>query len=117
MLPEAWNVEHNNLHHYRLGESGDPDLVERNLDILRTFPVPTTLKYSVVALLAAVWKWYYYAPNTFKQLKIQEMKKVGGTPVRRIDGNINARAANTQRTRSPPHPHTHTPSLTHSHPR
>ena len=27
MLPEAWNVEHNNLHHYRLGEIGDPDLV------------------------------------------------------------------------------------------
>jgi len=77
MLPEAWNVEHNNLHHYRLGEAGDPDLVERNLDILRTFPVPTTLKYSVVALLAAVWKWYYYAPNTYKQLKIQEMKKKG----------------------------------------
>ena len=22
MLPEAWNVEHNNLHHYRLSESG-----------------------------------------------------------------------------------------------
>jgi hypothetical protein len=27
MLPEAWNVEHNNLHHYRLGELEDPDLV------------------------------------------------------------------------------------------
>ena len=36
MLPEAWDVEHNNLHHYKLGESGDPDLVERNLeDIIR----------------------------------------------------------------------------------
>jgi hypothetical protein len=34
MRPEAWDVEHNNLHHYRLGEEGmegDPDLVERNL--------------------------------------------------------------------------------------
>jgi hypothetical protein len=30
MLPEAWNIEHNNLHHYRLGEKYDPDLVERN---------------------------------------------------------------------------------------
>merc|ERR1740130_1361108 len=27
MLPEAWNVEHNNLHHYRLSEADDPDLV------------------------------------------------------------------------------------------
>lgn len=35
MLPEAWNVEHNNLHHYRLGESGDPDLVQRNLELMR----------------------------------------------------------------------------------
>ena len=33
MLPEAWNVEHNNLHHYRTGEPGDPDLVERNLEV------------------------------------------------------------------------------------
>ena len=33
MLPEAWNVEHNNLHHYRLGELDDPDLVERNLAV------------------------------------------------------------------------------------
>merc|ERR1719284_541995 len=38
MLPEAWNVEHNNLHHYRLGESGDPDLVERNLEVMLKFP-------------------------------------------------------------------------------
>ena len=35
MLPEAWNVEHNKLHHYKLGEQGDPDLVERNLEFIR----------------------------------------------------------------------------------
>lgn len=27
MLVEAWNVEHNQLHHYSLGEDSDPDLV------------------------------------------------------------------------------------------
>ena len=32
MQPEAWDVEHNNLHHYQLGEDSDPDLVERNLE-------------------------------------------------------------------------------------
>jgi hypothetical protein len=32
MLPEAWNVEHNRLHHYRLNEDGDPDLVQRNAE-------------------------------------------------------------------------------------
>merc|ERR1712032_921379 len=27
--------------------------------------------------LAAMWKWYYYAPNTYKQLKISQMRKEG----------------------------------------
>ena len=31
MMPEAWDVEHNHLHHYQLGEDADPDLVERNM--------------------------------------------------------------------------------------
>jgi len=31
MMPEAWNVEHNNRHHYCLSEKDDPDLVEANL--------------------------------------------------------------------------------------
>ena len=79
MLPEAWNVEHNTLHHYRLSESGDPDLVERNLEIMRKFPLPGNLKYVGVAFLAAMWKWYYYAPNTYKQLKISRMRKAGLT--------------------------------------
>eukprot|EP00316_Scyphosphaera_apsteinii_P008501 CAMPEP_0119319616 /NCGR_PEP_ID=MMETSP1333-20130426/49877_1 /TAXON_ID=418940 /ORGANISM="Scyphosphaera apsteinii, Strain RCC1455" /LENGTH=458 /DNA_ID=CAMNT_0007326067 /DNA_START=83 /DNA_END=1459 /DNA_ORIENTATION=+ len=77
MLPEAWNVEHNNLHHYRLGEGGDPDLVERNLELLRTLRLPRALKYVAVAGLAAMWKWYYYAPNTYKQLKLSQMRKAG----------------------------------------
>jgi len=77
MLPEAWNVEHNNLHHYRLSESGDPDLVERNLEMMRSLPLPRFVKYFAVAALSAMWKWYYYAPNTYKQLKISEMRKAG----------------------------------------
>lgn len=77
MLPEAWNVEHNNLHHYRLGEKEDPDLVERNLETLREMPLPFAAKRVAVALIAGVWKWFYYAPNTFKQLKIAEAKKAG----------------------------------------
>jgi len=77
MLPEAWNVEHNNLHHYRLSENGDPDLVERNLELMREIRLPRPLKYVAVAFLAAMWKWYYYAPNTYKQLKIAQMRKEG----------------------------------------
>jgi len=77
MLPEAWNVEHNHLHHYRLGEAGDPDLVERNLELMRDIKLHMWLKYIGVGGLAAMWKWYYYAPNTYKQLKIQQMRKDG----------------------------------------
>jgi hypothetical protein len=44
MIPEAWNVEHNNRHHYSLSEGTDPDLVQRNQD-LRDFRVPTIFKY------------------------------------------------------------------------
>ena len=54
MLPEAWNVEHNNLHHYRLGESGDPDLVERNLELMRDIQLPRPLKYAAALSLAAL---------------------------------------------------------------
>ena len=35
ILPEAWNYEHNRLHHYKLGEIDDPDLVERNMKMTR----------------------------------------------------------------------------------
>ena len=46
MLPEAWDVEHNNLHHYKLGETtGDPDLVERNMAPLRQGSLPMLARY------------------------------------------------------------------------
>jgi hypothetical protein len=32
MLLEAWNAMHNNLHHCRLEELEDLDLVERNVE-------------------------------------------------------------------------------------
>jgi len=69
MLPEAWDVEHNNLHHYKLGETmGDPDLVERNVGIIRDQGTPQWFKYIQVYALMATWKWYYYAPNTLKEM-------------------------------------------------
>ena len=37
-------MEHNNLHHYRLSEADDPDLVERNLGIIRNAPLPMIFK-------------------------------------------------------------------------
>lgn len=77
MSPEAWNVEHNRLHHYRLNEGSDPDLVQRNLGFLRDGNTPMPLKYAVVAFFLPVWKWFYYAPNTFKELQIAKFKQEG----------------------------------------
>jgi fatty acid desaturase len=77
MQPEAWNVEHNRLHHYRLNEGKDPDLVQRNLDFLRDAKLPVAIKYAAVTSFLPVWKWFYYAPNTYKELKINEMKSQG----------------------------------------
>lgn len=72
MLPEAWSVEHNNLHHYRLGEDSDPDLLERNAEVWKG-----SEKYTMPFLSMLIWKWAYYAPNTYKELKIAEMRKAG----------------------------------------
>lgn len=72
MLPEAWNMEHNNLHHYRLGEDSDPDLVERNSAVLMKGGGKMIHFLSML-----VWKWAYYAPNTYKELKVAELRRAG----------------------------------------
>jgi len=77
MMPEAWNVEHNRLHHYHLGEPLDPDLVERNLEFLREMKVSQPVKYGVAAITMPIWKWFYYAPNTYKELQITKWKSEG----------------------------------------
>ena len=77
MMVEAWNVEHNQLHHYHLGEVSDPDLVEHNMEYLRTLDAPMAVKYAACVFMAFTWKWWYYAPNTFKQLKANERRRKG----------------------------------------
>ena len=69
ILPEAWSHEHNRLHHSHTGEPGDPDNVEQNLGWLRAAQLPRAAKLGLVAVLAASWKWTYYAPNTLKELR------------------------------------------------
>ncbi|MBX2802187.1 MAG: fatty acid desaturase [Myxococcales bacterium] len=64
--PEAWHHEHDLLHHYRLGETADPDLVEHNLAWLRTSSLPRPARLAVVAFFMLTWKWSYYAPNTLR---------------------------------------------------
>merc|ERR1712127_793508 len=77
MLPEAWNVEHNNRHHYNLSELEDPDLVENNLSELREMNAPLVFKYIYVAVAACTWKWLYYSPNTYKELKLAKWRREG----------------------------------------
>jgi len=77
MMPEAWNVEHNNRHHYCLSELDDPDLVERNLTDLREAPIPIFLKWLALPVIVTTWKWFYYAPNTYKELKLARWRKAG----------------------------------------
>ena len=65
--PEGWHAEHNILHHTRLGEAIDPDLVQQNLDWLRQSDMPAASKYALVFAMASAWKWIYYAPNTLQE--------------------------------------------------
>jgi len=80
IVPEAWHHEHDVLHHYRLGEDGDPDQIERNLEWLRRSKLPLPLRYAVVGGFAAIWKPAYYAPNTLKELRHKTMREAGQHP-------------------------------------
>jgi len=77
MMPEAWNVEHNNRHHYCLSEVEDPDLVENNASDIRSAPIPMFVKWIIVLVNVFTWKWFYYAPNTYKELKLARWRKAG----------------------------------------
>jgi fatty acid desaturase len=66
MLPEAWKYEHNVLHHTNTGELKDPDLIERNTELLREMKIPVALKYVTMGALAVTWRASYYAPTTIK---------------------------------------------------
>jgi fatty acid desaturase len=80
-LPEAWNVEHNNRHHYHLGENSDPDLVEDNMSSLRNSNLPLPVKYLVIMILMVSWKYLYYASNTYKELCIHKYERKTNTEV------------------------------------
>jgi len=77
IYPEAWDVEHNDLHHYHLGEKEDPDLIEQNIQWLRRSKLPVWVRYIIIVLFTAVWKPVYYAPTTLKILRQIKRKKLG----------------------------------------
>jgi len=73
--PEAWEFEHNIMHHYHLGEEDDPDNVERNMHWLTKSKIPMPIRYVLIFVLAATWKFTYYAPNTLRILENKERRK------------------------------------------
>mmetsp|Transcript_86385 Transcript_86385/g.225341 ORF Transcript_86385/g.225341 Transcript_86385/m.225341 type:complete len:420 (+) Transcript_86385:29-1288(+) len=95
MLPEAWSVEHNNLHHYRLGERSDPDLIEQNVEVWGKIAGGKAPKDALTILLMFIWKWYYYAPNTYKELKVAEYRKAGRPLPEGMDPHTAATLLNT----------------------
>jgi len=83
LLPEAWNLEHNNYHHYHLGEqSSDPNLLEYNMESFRTMKLPLIIKRFIIYIFVIpTWRWSYYASNTYKELMIYEYEKKTDTVV------------------------------------
>ena len=81
ILPEAWNYEHNVLHHYHTGEAGDPDLVERTMAEGWSNGHAMPLRYATVVFFALTWKLSYYAPTTFAAAEDQARAKRGEAPI------------------------------------
>ena len=88
------DVEHNYMHHYMLGEGRDPDLVERNTHHIREGKFPLALKFVDVAIIACMWKWYYYAPNTLKEMDGYEAERAAERAAK-ATGAAGAAAAST----------------------
>ena len=67
LQPAAWQREHNQLHHYRLGEVHDPDVVELNADLIGKLPRPIAML--AVLGIALGWKFLYFAPSNSRELQ------------------------------------------------
>lgn len=73
--PDAWDYEHNKLHHFHTGEAADPDLVEEQFKRMRVHRAPMWVKYLVIALLSVSWKFVYYAPNIITLHRREQRRK------------------------------------------
>ena len=91
IVPEAWEHEHVLQHHGHVGERHDPDLVERNLSLVRKSGMPLAVRLLVVGAYILTWRLTYYAPKTLMILQNARSAgcnahgggaAVGGTPSR-----------------------------------
>ncbi len=85
--PRAWNVEHNTLHHHRLGEIHDPDVPEANMAWLRGLRLPRPIAALVVLFCAALWRPLYYGPNALRQL-LQRRSGAAPTPFHPFNADV-----------------------------
>ncbi len=69
LTPASWVYEHNVLHHSHTAEMRDPDLIERNTEIIRALPLPTALRYVPLAILSVIWRPGFYAPMALRAWK------------------------------------------------
>ncbi len=75
IYPPAWDVEHNDIHHYHLGEEIDPDQVEFNMQTLRNSKLPRWGRYLLLGIMAASWKVIYYASSTLTEYRAVQAKQ------------------------------------------
>ncbi|MES3037718.1 MAG: fatty acid desaturase [Bdellovibrionota bacterium] len=71
ITPQSWHDEHNKMHHCFLGTESDPDVVVRNTAFLRENNIPMALRYVLSAVIACIWKPFYYAPNTLAESRFR----------------------------------------------
>lgn len=75
MKPEAWQHEHNVLHHYNLGEKEDPDQVENLLKFMDTQSWSSPKRFTFFCFFMMTWKFSYYAPNTWIHLQRAKLRR------------------------------------------
>jgi fatty acid desaturase len=77
ITPDAWHHEHDLMHHVRLGEDRDPDVVEDNFAHVRDGDWPLPLRYLYAAVSGLTWKFAYYAPTTLMELQAARAHAAG----------------------------------------
>jgi hypothetical protein len=61
--------EHNDLHHYKLGEARDPDQPELNSLEMRISSLPRWARHALVLVSAMTWK---FSPRRVRLRRVEE---------------------------------------------
>ncbi len=85
--PRAWVVEHNSLHHHRLGETYDPDEPVANFAWLRAWGLRRPFAAVFVFIAAAIWRPVYYGPNTVRRV-MERKERIPPTPFDPFDADV-----------------------------